>query len=156
MIRNPSHTVPAHIGAEFQILCPVDALDALDLIRPGGFDCGVLVVLLDLHRRPIAGIAVDHAPSDELCAVAESIVRSVTGANGQVDPPPVWSVGSVVFGLVRETDTDPLLAEKGGLWLTSAELSAWRECQLLFAAHGIDATDLLVLEPSGWGSFREC
>ena len=143
------------VGAKFRVLSPTDALDALDHVRPDGFDSGVLVVLLDYERRPLVGIAVDNAPSEELCAIGESVIASVSRAKARTSASRNRMVVAVVFGLVRDTNSETVDDGPARLVLSSAELLAWRECQHLFAAHGIDPLDLLILEPCGWASFRD-
>ena len=157
MSRNSSRRsiLRQNIGAQFRVLSPTDALDALDHVRPNSFDSGVLVVLLDRERRPLVGIAVHNAPSEELCVIGESVIASVARAKTRTGASRNRRVVAVVFGLVRDTNSDLVNDGHVRLALSSAELLAWRECQHLFAAHGIDPLDLLILEPCGWASFQD-
>ncbi len=157
-MHGPDSLRTAHqrVDAGFRVITPHDALDSLDIVRPSDFQVGVLVVFLDDEQRPMAGIAIDGAPSNELCAVGESIVRCLA------DPHANSVVHAVVFGIVRnrprtfDAATDEVQPGRGsGLYVDSDELSSWQECQLLLANQGIDPLFLLVLEPDGWASFPE-
>ena len=62
--RGPLH--PDTESARWPIHDPFDAVDALDLSRPEGFESGVLVLFLDENREPTVVLAVHNAPAAEL------------------------------------------------------------------------------------------
>lgn len=141
------------IATNFCVRSVEDALDCLDLIRPPDFQVGVLMTLLDGAHRPIAGIAIESAPSNELHVVAESIVRSLRSP--QANP----AVHAAVLAIVRndhptsgEGKREVRPDETPLLYLNPDELHSWRESQHLFAAQGIELLYLVVLEPMGWAS----
>jgi hypothetical protein len=122
--------------------CAEDACDALDLGRPDAFDDGLLVLLLDAEARPWLAVAAEHAPRDDI----EAIAALLTCARDLGRP-----VAGVVLGIYRATRTVGSAAVK--MTIDGSQLAAWVSLSRLLQEADITLVDVLVFEPGRWMSF---
>ena len=118
-----------------------DAFDAIDLSRPETFDDGVIVLLLDRTARPILAIAVEHAPEDDLDAIASLL----SGVRERGHP-----IAGVVIGVYRPARTVGSKTIK--MTIDGVQLAAWMSLSWLLHGAGITLVDVLVFEPGRWMS----
>ena len=118
-----------------------DAFDAIDLSRPETFSDGLIVLLLDPTARPTHAMAVEHAPDDDLDAIASLL----SGLRDRGHP-----IAGVVIGVYRPARTvGPKAIE---MTIDGVQLSAWMSLSRLLHVTGITLVDVLVFEPGRWMS----
>lgn len=118
-----------------------DAFDAIDLSRPGAFRDGLVVLLLDPSACPMLAMAVDHAPDDDIDAIA-ALLADVRDRG--------HPIAGVVLGVYRPARTVGSAAIK--MTIDGLQLAAWMSLSRLLNGSGITLVDVLVFEPGRWMS----
>ena len=140
-----SVTAESGVVVSFPIDDALDALEAVELSRPDGFEDGVIALFLDGDRLPIAAVAIDGAPSDDLGAVGDLLRNAAMSAP---------HVRGVVLGIVRSVPSDVGAggSEKGRprLWLDTAEVVSWLALAEQLGEVDVTLTEVVVVEPGGW------
>lgn len=146
----PMVSAESGVVVSFPIANALDALDAIQLSRPDRFDNGVIALLLDGDRLPMAALAIDGAPSDDLGPVGDLLRNAAAGA-------PV--VRAVILGIVRPASSDVgTRGHENGqrrLWLDTAELVSWFALSEQLAEVDVTLTEVVVVEPDGWFALSE-
>ena len=143
---------PDKLSARWPIYNPFDAVDALDLARPQGFESGVLVLFLDGNREPTVVLAVHNAPADEL----DRIVAVIGEATGASDGNHLGSTPAVILGIVRKlgtgADVTPSTPSLSSARAKELRDQNWRLAGQILAGLGIDLVDVLALDDTWWSS----
>ena len=148
--RGPIH--PDTESARWPIHDPFDAVDALDLSRPEGFESGVLVLFLDENREPTVVLAVHNAPADELDRIVTVIGEATSASDGN----PLRSTPAVILGIVRKLGAGADLTQSTpsppSARAKELEDQNWRLAGQVLAGLGVDLVDVLALDDSCWSS----
>jgi hypothetical protein len=129
------------------LLCPNDAFDALDLVRPATMQFGLVLMGLTEAFEVLVTLAVNRAPAHDI-RVALSLVPQL---------PLKEQVTGIIVGIVRCESTQ--LRDRWGLpivQLFPEESEAWLDAARTVRSMDMHLHDVIIIEPDRWVSLADC